>query len=63
MRAVTLTLSSREETNRRFLKAFDGEQQGTFITFRVSRASFQGAHGQTLGAAEAYDRSGANVHS
>uniref|UniRef100_UPI00405701F6 HVO_A0114 family putative DNA-binding protein n=2 Tax=Candidatus Electrothrix sp. TaxID=2170559 RepID=UPI00405701F6 len=28
-----LTLSSREETNRRFLQAFEGESQGNLLTF------------------------------
>jgi predicted transcriptional regulator len=33
MRTVTLVISSREGTNRRFLQAFEGEPQGTFISF------------------------------
>ncbi|HYA41899.1 MAG TPA: hypothetical protein VEF34_11380 [Syntrophobacteraceae bacterium] len=33
MRTVTLVISSRELTDRRFLRAFDGERQGTFISF------------------------------
>ncbi len=41
MRAVTLILSSREETNRRFLKAFEGEQQGTFISFESPALLFK----------------------
>ena len=33
MRTVTLTLSTREETNRRFLHAFDGKSQESLLTF------------------------------
>ncbi|MFZ2445851.1 MAG: hypothetical protein WAW37_05800 [Syntrophobacteraceae bacterium] len=33
MRTVTLVISSRESTDRRFLRAFDGEPQGSFISF------------------------------
>jgi predicted transcriptional regulator len=33
MRTVTLEVSSREKTNRRFLRAFDGEPQSEFISF------------------------------
>jgi predicted transcriptional regulator len=33
MRTITLVISSRESTNRRFLRAFDGEPQGAFISF------------------------------
>ncbi len=33
MRTITLVISSRESTNRRFLRAFEGEPQGTFISF------------------------------
>ena len=33
MRTVTLVVSSREKMNRRFLQAFEGEPQGTFISF------------------------------
>ena len=33
MSTVTLEISSREVSNRRFLRAFEGEQQGTFISF------------------------------
>jgi predicted transcriptional regulator len=41
MRAVTLILSSREETNRRFLQAFEGEPQGTFISFESPALLFK----------------------
>ncbi len=33
MRSITLVISSRESTSRRFLRSFEGEQQGTFISF------------------------------
>lgn len=33
MRTVTLEVSSREKINKRFLRAFDGESQGAFISF------------------------------
>ena len=33
MNTVTLVISSRETTNRRFLRAFEGEPQGTTISF------------------------------
>ena len=33
MHTVTLEVSSREKINRRFLRAFEGEQQGEFISF------------------------------
>jgi predicted transcriptional regulator len=33
MYIVTLEVSSREKINRRFLRAFKGEPQGTFISF------------------------------
>jgi predicted transcriptional regulator len=33
MRTVTLNVASRETTNRRFLKAFEGEPQGEIISF------------------------------
>ncbi|MHC1728911.1 MAG: transcriptional regulator [Syntrophobacteraceae bacterium] len=33
MRTVTLVVSSRESTSRRFLQTFEGEVQGTFISF------------------------------
>ena len=41
MRAVTLILSSREETNRRFLQAFQGKPQGTFISFESPALLFK----------------------
>jgi len=41
MRVVTLKISSREETNRRFLKAFAGEPQGTFISFESPELLFK----------------------
>ena len=33
MRTVTLGISSRESTSRRFLRSFEGEPQGHFISF------------------------------
>ena len=33
MRTLTLAVSSREETNRRFLQAFEGKPQGNLLTF------------------------------
>jgi predicted transcriptional regulator len=33
MRTVTLGVSSREDTDRRLLRAFEGKAQGTFISF------------------------------
>jgi len=41
MRAVTLGLSSREETNRRFLQAFEGEAQGNIISFESPALLFK----------------------
>jgi len=41
MRAVTLIISSREETNRRFVQAFEGESQGTFISFESPALLFK----------------------
>jgi predicted transcriptional regulator len=33
MRTIKLCVSSRESTNWRFLRSFEGEPQGTFISF------------------------------
>ena len=33
MRTITLVISSRQSAGRRFLRAFEGERQGTFISF------------------------------
>ena len=41
MRAVTLIISSREETNRRFRQAFEGKPQGTFISFESPALLFK----------------------
>ena len=41
MRTVTLEVSSRESTNRRFLKAFDGEAQGDIISFESPALLFK----------------------
>jgi predicted transcriptional regulator len=40
MRTITLGISSREEANRRFLRAFDGESQGAFISFETPALLF-----------------------
>lgn len=41
MNTVTLKVSSREKINRRFLKAFKGESQGTFISFESPALLFK----------------------
>ncbi len=41
MRTVTLEVSSREKINQRFLRAFEGETQGTFISFDSPRLLFK----------------------
>ena len=41
MRAVTLILSSREETNRRFVQAFEEESQGSLISFESPALLFK----------------------
>ena len=41
MRTVTLIVSSREKMNRRFLRAFEGESQGTFISFESPALLFK----------------------
>ena len=38
---MTLIISSREETNRRFLRAFEGESQGTFISLESPALLFK----------------------
>jgi len=40
MRTVTLEVSSREETDRRLLRAFEGEPQGAFISFETPALLF-----------------------
>jgi hypothetical protein len=49
MCALTLAVSSREETNRRFLQAFEGEPQGNLLTFESPALLF------TLLTAERWD--------
>ena len=49
MCTVTLTLSSREETNRRFLQSFEGESQGNLLIFESPSLLF------TLLTAERWD--------
>jgi len=41
MRTVTLEVSSRESSNRRFLRAFEGETQGAFISFESPALLFK----------------------
>jgi predicted transcriptional regulator len=41
MRTVTLEVSSREETNRRFLRAFEGESSGEIISFETPALLFK----------------------
>ena len=41
MRTVILEVSSREKLNRRFLRAFEGEPQGTFISFESPELLFK----------------------
>ncbi|MCI5120655.1 MAG: transcriptional regulator [Candidatus Electrothrix sp. AUS4] len=49
MRTLTLAVSSREETNRRFLQAFEGKPQGSLLTFESPSLLF------TLLTAERWD--------
>ncbi len=41
MRTVTLEVGSREKISRRFLRAFEGESQGTFISFESPALLFK----------------------
>lgn len=41
MRTVTLDVSSRESTNKRFLRAFEGEAQGEVISFESPALLFK----------------------
>jgi predicted transcriptional regulator len=41
MRTVTLVISSRERTKQRFLRAFEGEPQGTLISFESPTLLFK----------------------
>ncbi|HKV08901.1 MAG TPA: transcriptional regulator [Thermoanaerobaculia bacterium] len=41
MRTVTLEVSSRKETNRRLLRAFEGQPQGEFISFETPALLFK----------------------
>ena len=41
MRTVTLEVSSREATNRRFLRAFEGESHGEIISFETPALLFK----------------------
>jgi predicted transcriptional regulator len=41
MQTVTLEVSSRDRVNERFLKAFEGQPQGTFISFESPELLFK----------------------
>ena len=41
MRTVTLEVASREKLDRRFLRAFKGEAQGSFISFETPELLFK----------------------
>ena len=41
MHTVTLEVSSRDETNRRLLRAFEGQPQGDFISFETPALLFK----------------------
>lgn len=41
MNTITLEIASREKINRRFLHAFEGEPQGTFISFESPELLFK----------------------
>ena len=41
MRIVILGVSSREKSNKKFIKAFEGKQQGTFISFESPELLFK----------------------
>jgi len=41
MHTVTLVVSAREKINRRFLRAFEGEPQGAFISFESPELLFK----------------------
>jgi len=41
MTTVTLEVSSREETDRRFVRAFEGKRQGAFISFETPALLFK----------------------
>lgn len=41
MRTITLVVSPREKVHRRLLRAFDGEAQGTFVSFESPALLFR----------------------
>jgi predicted transcriptional regulator len=49
MRTVTLVISSREGTSQRFLRAFEGEPQGTLISFESPALLFKALTGKRWG--------------
>lgn len=46
MNTITLEIASREQANRRFLRAFEGKQQGNFITFESPELLFKTLSGR-----------------
>jgi len=48
MNIVTLEISSRDAMNKRFLRAFDGESQGNFISFESPELLFKVISGKRL---------------
>jgi len=46
MRTVTLEIASREQINERFLRAFEGEPQGEFISFESPALLFKTLSGK-----------------
>lgn len=55
MRTVTLEVSSRKDTTRRFLRAFEGEPQGEFISFETPALLFKDADAEAVGASRGAD--------
>ena len=49
MHTVTLEVSSREKINQRFLRALEGELQGTFISFESPELLFKVISGKRWG--------------
>lgn len=48
MRTLTLEVSSREKSDRRFVQAFEGESQGAFISFESPELLFKVLAGKRL---------------
>lgn len=49
MNTVTLEVGSRDKSNRRLLRAFEGEAQGTFISFATPELLFKVLSGKRWG--------------